>query len=155
MPASSFSQLPTPHTEARRVCKSIRFSLWFRVHFVLCLFNLVVFCCCCGYYKAWHCVVCCWQVGNFKVCRAVPLATIANCMENVKWTEKNCDFSDYQFRPLFSSLFFWLFSQKITRKFKCEKRCGQRKQRSATVCLFLFSAGVEVAQKLKAPPKSK
>lgn len=40
-------------------------------------------------------VVCCWQVGNFKVCRAVPLATIANRMENVKWTEKNCHFSDY------------------------------------------------------------
>lgn len=40
-------------------------------------------------------VACCWQVGNFKVCRAVPLATIANRMENVKWTEKNCHFSDY------------------------------------------------------------
>lgn len=77
-----------------------------------CVFSVLSFsCCCCGYYKAWHCVVCCWQVGNFKVCRAVPLATIGNCMENVKWTEKNCDFSDYQFRPLFSS-FFWVVFPK-------------------------------------------
>lgn len=47
--ASSFSQLPTPqtvarHGKARRVCKSIRFSLslWFRVHFVLCFLRFVV-----------------------------------------------------------------------------------------------------------------
>lgn len=100
--------------------------------------------CCCGYFKAWHCVVCCLLLASRKFQGLPGRAPSYNCQSHGK-----CQMDRKELPLLWLPLFSFGFSQKITRQFKCEKRCGQHKQRSATVCLCLFSAGVEVAQKPK------